>query len=253
LPETAWLLDGAETLVGYNPASASNPFQYAETGGESFPVNQITNEQNETSASTTSGFQVGVSAAKSPSGTFQWSSSTTLGVDTTVNVPDWSVTPNADPITSANASNTSDNPEKLPVGGINVFYNWATNTPLSYKQITSCDTDCGLPFGTGSNAYNTLNGSTWSPQSQTQFSGDQTGGYPVFTTYHGWAFGDHYSVFEYTAHGTDPSVVSVHDLFQFYKDYGSSSSTASTQFGSQEIDLCDPLVTSANALPPLCS
>jgi hypothetical protein len=32
----------------------------------------------------------------------------------------------------------------------------------------------------------------------------------------------------------------------------SSSSTATTGFGSQEIDLCDPLVTTAASLPPLC-
>jgi hypothetical protein len=250
LGETGWLLGGAQTQVQYTPPSnlgSAQPFLYAQPPvGNSYPTNQITDTTESSTSTSQSGFQVGVSTNKSSS--FQWSSSTSLAVETTVAVPDWTVIPNA--TTQTNGDSTVD-------------YDWTSTTPISYQQMQCTAPSsgkepygggCGQPMGSGS--YNTLNGSTWEPGSQTQWSGDQTGGYPVITTTHNWDFTDHYSawsgedavIFE----GKGSLLETPVDAFQNAQFSQSTGSTATTGFGSQEIDLCDPLVTTAASLPPLC-
>src|ERR1700679_366087 len=102
-----------------------------------------------------------------------------------------------------------------------------------------CASDCNEPFGTGS--YDTLNANTWEPGSQTQWSGQQTGGYPVVTATHNWDFADHYTAFDGTyTPSTQILSMGTEDAFQNVQFNQMSSSTQ----GGQQIDLCDPLVTS---------
>ncbi len=243
LPETGFVLGEVETVASYTPpASASGQQVFDYQGDSSFPEQQITNSQVSTTESHTQGFQIGASIARAlggdgsgtGTGSFQWTDQTTWSTETTVNVPDWTVVPNN---------------STLPGGGSSVSYVWQTNTPNTWNTF-QCWNENGCKVAFGTSSLNGLNTNSWSPASQTAWGGDQTGGSPVLSTVHTFGFSDHFTNFT----TGDPSyewLVPV-DLMQYVNFSDTTTSDYTSEFGAQELDLCDPLVT-GNGHFPLCA
>lgn len=242
IPETAWFPGQVLTGASYTPpAGATGQQAFAYQLQSSFPQNQITNTvQEQSSTESTAGWSLGINDG-GPS--LSWSSPGESWTDATfVNVPDWSVLPNA---------------EYQPSGQSSVFYNWTSQSPTSWQtmQCTIASNNaqpCNQPFGTS--ALNTLNTNAWSPSSQTAWSGAQTGGVPTATIAQQLSFVDHYSGLNtYYGSGESPTPSPASDFFETWQNTQSSGSTATTLFGAQELDLCDPLVTPTGGQTlPLC-
>jgi len=282
--ETAWALGYVNDTLTYAPPPNAAPdgsqnFNYTSTNQASFPFQTITDSSSSNESETSNQYTVGVSPqigfsgksiTGSVGGTFQWSTTTSISATTEVSVPDWQVL--------VNLSNAQ---------GAQVDYQWTTNTTQAGTALPwgppgpggmqcgyQSNGGCKAPWGSA--MLNELNSSTWSPSSQTtwQSQGNGTGGIPTVTTQHSFGFADHFSEFVGTngwdspgsgkcqpeIAGTDgcfSQELGVSDLWQnasFNSPTYSSDTTATPPTNvAQEIDLCDPLVTQAGQIFPLCA
>ncbi len=209
LQEDAFFLGAyRDTIKLSAPQLTTQSFEYS--GNQSFPNNQITFSNHDSSRSSTSSISVGVFGSD---GTLGYGQSVSESAAVSVEVPDWQVSP--------------------APGSRTITYDWTTNTPLSWSTITSGG---GGPF----HDLNNLNSSDFSPTSLTVWTGADTWGKISVENARQIMLVDHYSTYN-----GDGGVANKFHVTTFTYDDNPDSVTPTTKNPvSPGINLCDPMVAS---------
>lgn len=211
LDEDAFFLGAYQEKIALSAPQVTNKsFEYS--GNQSFPNNQITFSNQDSSRSTTASISVGVFGSD---GTVNYGQSVTESAAVTVEVPDWQVSPTP--------------------GSRAITYDWTTNTPLSWSTITSGG---GGPF----HQLNNLNKSDFSPTSLTVWTGADTYGKISVNNTRQIQLVDHYSVDE----GNGVIGNKFHITTLTYDDNPDSIIPDTKNPLGPGINLCDPAVASPN-------